>query len=436
MWEDKLIMNLKLIKEYILKPCYNFVSSLSPALAFKIRGILYGPLINFEKSIILDGTLNNVEYFVDTSVINRNLKITGIQRVVLNICRYLPNNYTTGAFYGNKLITNNFLERDSSNLYNAEKEINVKNLKKIILLDSSWSFKDKFCKIYDEIDHNQCKVYAVVYDLIPIKYPQTIVNDAFRLMFVNWHNMLLEKADHILCISKSVAEDVKAYYESSGIERDKPLDISYFSLGADFKPVKTIDTRYVRESIISFVLKRITFLMVGTIEPRKGHVVVLKAITKLLNEGYDVNLLIIGRDGWKNEDIKRSIYKNQYYNKNILWINDGKDEELSWIYQNCSALICASLDEGYGLPIIEGAHYGIPIICSDIPVFREVSQGYADYFKVFDSDDLAKVIESWLKADRHPDSKKIKIFTWKEATSFFEDIIEGRQEPYKALGMK
>lgn len=426
-------MNLKLVKEYLLKPCYNFVSSLSPTLAFKVRDMLYGPLVNFEKSITIDGTLENVDIFIDTSVINKNLKITGIQRVVLKICRYLPDNYTTGAFYGNKLITNNFLKRDSSNLYNVEKEIDIKNLKKIILLDSSWSFKDTFCKIYDKIDHDQCKVYAVVYDLIPIKHPQTIVNDAFRLMFANWHNMLLEKADHILCISKSVADDVKAYYESSGIERKKPLDISYFPLGADFKPIKTIETRYVREKIVDFVLKRITFLMVGTIEPRKGHSVVLKSITKLLNKGYDVNLLIIGRDGWKNEDIKRSIYKNQYYNKNILWIKDGKDEDLSWAYQNCSALICASLDEGYGLPIIEGAHYGIPIICSDIPVFREVSQGYADYFHVSDYKNLSLVIKKWLASSQHPDSSNIKIYNWQEAANEFLRIIDEKVSPYKII---
>lgn len=199
------------------------------------------------------------------------------------------------------------------------------------------------------------------------------------------------------------------------------------------KEIKSI--KFVRKRLVRFVNKP-TFLMVGTIEPRKGHMVVLEAFTKLLDKGHDINLLILGREGWKNDDIREFISNSPYNKHNILWIDDSSDYELSWAYQNSSALIAASLDEGYGLPLIEGAYYGIPIICSDIPVFREVSQGHADFFKVFDSDDLVKVVERWLQSEVHPDSRKIRIYTWKEATEIFEDIIEGRQQPYKVLDMK
>lgn len=426
-------MNLFFVKEHILKPSYNLMSSLSPVLAFKIRNLLYGSMINFERSTIVDGKIHNVFYLIDTSVINKNLKITGIQRVVLNICRSLPDSYTMGAFYGNKLITNNFLEREVSNPNNVEKEIDINHLKKIVLLDSSWSYKDSFCKIYNKINHDNCKVYAVVYDLIPIKHPHTVVNDAFRLMFINWHNMLLEKADHILCISRAVADDLKSYYEKSDLKREKFLEISYFPLGTDFKPIEEIVNSNVRKELIDFLVHKKTFLMVGTIEPRKGYITVLKAFTKLLEEGNDIKLIILGRDGWKNNDFREFLRRSKYNGKNILWLNDATDSELSWAYQNSSALIAASLDEGYGLPLIEGAHYGIPIICSDIPVFREVSQGYADYFKVLDSEDLVSVIKRWLAAEKHPDSKQIKAYTWKEATRIFFDIIEGSREPYKVL---
>lgn len=67
------------------------------------------------------------------------------------------------------------------------------------------------------------------------------------------------------------------------------------------------------------------------------------------------------------------------------------------------------------MPLVEVAHYGLPIICSDIPIFREVTQGNADYFKAMDVDDLAKCITKWLKTEDLSDSFKIRIYSWQES---------------------
>ena len=85
------------------------------------------------------------------------------------------------------------------------------------------------------------------------------------------------------------------------------------------------------------------------------------------------------------------------------------------------------------MPLIEAAYYGIPIIASDIPRFHEVAGEYADYFKAMDSDALCKTMEKWLAADSHPDSKKIRLYTWKESAQVILDIMNQKQEPYKVL---
>lgn len=85
------------------------------------------------------------------------------------------------------------------------------------------------------------------------------------------------------------------------------------------------------------------------------------------------------------------------------------------------------------MPIIEAAQFKLPIICSDIPVFHEVTQNLADFFKPFDSDDLALTIKKWIKNNRHPNSSMIRLYTWEEAANIFADIVNDKIVPYKIL---
>lgn len=116
-----------------------------------------------------------------------------------------------------------------------------------------------------------------------------------------------------------------------------------------------------------------------------------------------------------------------------MWITDATDDELHWAYQHATALIAASKDEGFGLPLIEAAHFGLPVICSDISIFREVAGDHATYFKVMDAEALKNVIITWLKQDTHPDSKKIKLYTWKDSAQEIINILQGETKPYKIL---
>jgi glycosyltransferase involved in cell wall biosynthesis len=82
-------------------------------------------------------------------------------------------------------------------------------------------------------------------------------------------------------------------------------------------------------------------------------------------------------------------------------------------------LVAASLNEGFGLSLIEAAWHGIPIIARDIPIFREVAEGHAYYFKGESPEDLAQAINEWLllyKAQKHPKSAEMPWLTWEQST--------------------
>lgn len=126
--------------------------------------------------------------------------------------------------------------------------------------------------------------YKVPIDILPIKYPMFFINKLFVKNFTDWHDMALKYGNNIICISQSVADDIVKYFQEKNIFRREPLKIYNFPLGANFIDRKNINTKFVRRALKNFVSNK-TFLMVGTIEPRKGHMIALKAIINLVNQG-------------------------------------------------------------------------------------------------------------------------------------------------------
>lgn len=371
---------------------------------------------------------------VDVTNTTNNDLGTGIQRVVNSIYDNLKETRKDVISIYNDygiLVTNNRYDARKNKTKENIPEQRLEFIKgdKVLLLDSSWEFYKDFSALVDTATKAGAYCFSVVYDMFPIQYPELFDSATFISAFRHWHNMILQKTDAVVCISKTTADIVIQYYKQMEFKRNRPLKIFYFHMGANV-PAGNMT---VRNNIFQFVKKKKTFLMVGTLEPRKGHMVVMQAFLNLIKfKKLDCQLLIIGHNGWKNNEIQHKLELPELKEK-VLWVQDASDEELRWAYAHSTALIAASKDEGFGLPLIEASFFGLPIICSDIPIFREVTQGYADYFKAMDAEDLADCICDWLKKKMHPDSRKIRIYTWQDAAKEVSDIINGNTEPYKVL---
>ena len=101
-------------------------------------------------------------------------------------------------------------------------------------------------------------------------------------------------------------------------------------------------------------------------------------------------------------------------------------EEASVLYKNASIYIFPSLDEGFGIPILEALSFSLPVICSEIDVFKEVGGEYVEYFKVGDFISLSKKITSILKSKNLKQKNNIKHidkFSRKNFIKGFERII-------------
>jgi glycosyltransferase involved in cell wall biosynthesis len=431
----------RIIKKYILKPGYNGLAAISPRLADYINDGIHGVLhrikygstlkdrIIIEKAEDRSKSLLLIDVTETTKVDVR----TGIQRVVNNIYKNIntldKDSLPVRAWYKKLITSEKYLDRlNKIKFEGKEREIKFVDGDKLLLLDSSWVYHKDFSHIIDKA-HKKCiNLNAVVYDMFPIQYPELFDSKYFVNVFETWHDMLLKKTDGVICISRTTADVVISYYLKKKFKRKKPLNIYYFHMGADI-PSKVSS---IREKISRFVKQGSTLLMVGTVEPRKGYKCVLEAYEKLFVENDDLQLLIIGKNGWKNDNLLKILDKDSM-RKRVLWVTDAKDDELHWAYQHATALIAASKDEGFGLPIIEAAHFGLPIICSDIPIFHEVAGDNATYFKAMNSESLRDTLKMWLQQEKHPDSKNIKLYTWQDSAQEILDIINGKTTPYKIL---
>ena len=179
-----------------------------------------------------------------------------------------------------------------------------------------------------------------------------------------------------------------------------------------------------------------SFLCVGTLEPRKGHTQVLDAFEQLWLDGVDINLILVGKQGWKVEELIVRLQNHPEKNKRLFWFDGVSDHHLSQIYQSCSCLIAASEGEGFGLPLIEAAHYGIPILARSIPVFQEVAGENAFYFEGSLPQHLVSTIKKWLALateNKQPGSKNMPWLSWVQSAKQLEKALHLDQSQPRVL---
>lgn len=141
-----------------------------------------------------------------------------------------------------------------------------------------------------------------------------------------------------------------------------------------------------------------------------------------------MNLVIVGKEGWKTSPLCTQLRNHPENGKRLFWLEKTSDEMLLRIYQDCRALVMASVGEGFGLPLIEAAQNRLPIIARDLPVFQEVAGPHAYYFSGNSPDDMAEAVEQWIKLDAEglrPDSSEMPRLTWKQCKERLEKVILG-----------
>jgi glycosyltransferase involved in cell wall biosynthesis len=374
---------------------------------------------------------------------------TGIQRVVRSILSILLANPPAG--FEVQLV---YLCRTDF-VYKYAKKFTCKflNLPFAGIVDEPaiWSYKDVFFgldyqrsiilahqHVYDEMRLLGVKVYFVVHDLLPISMPKAFKKGSY-VEHQQWLSVLALH-DGIVAVSRTVADEIIDWLAVMGPTRSRPLKVGWFHHGADLAgsvpskglPADAADTLHAISS-------RQAFLLVGTIEPRKGQLQTLAAFELLWEQGVDVSLVIVGKHGWSVDLLIGWLSTHRELGKRLFWLEGISDEYLDKVYASCVCLIAPSEGEGFGLPLIEAAKHGLPIIARDIPVFHEVAGSHATYFaNKLDCATISESVKNWLdastksnttinqkSASNQAKAKQIPWQTWKQSADQLMAVVLG-----------
>ncbi|MBG0808400.1 glycosyltransferase family 4 protein [Methylosinus sp. H3A] len=290
---------------------------------------------------------------------------------------------------------------------------------KFLILDASWLVTDEYVPIIEELTEAGGQLVTLVYDLIPLTQPLSVaapMTEQFRA----WFDAIVLKSDRILCISRSVADDLVSYVLHEGVRTKPDLRVGWWRLGADFDD--QAETSISADVLELTATKTPIFLSVGTLEPRKGYPIALEAFDLLWRANIiDARYVIVGRAGWQSEALQRDILNHPEYGRRLFWLNDSSDADLRHCYEHARALIFPSMIEGFGLPLVEAGRRGIPVIASDIPVFHEIGGADVRYFDLLDPIDLADEI---LRLSREaPTRSRSSYVTWDAAAEALLELV-------------
>lgn len=342
------------------------------------------------------GTIRRPRLMVDVSVIMRHDAATGIQRVVRSVWSQLKALEQTdfdvvpvyaGPSRGYCFAPEDFLVRAGRS---ASVPVGVRPGDKFLGLDLAAHYLPNYGEQLAAWRANGASVHIVVYDLLPIARPDWF-EPGTRRHFSRWFDTLIAHADQALCISDSVAHQLRR--RTIGTIAHERMRVGRLHLSGDI--AGSLPSAGLTPNVIQ-TLERVgsrpTVLMIGTIEPRKGYDRALEGFERLWAEHDDSapDLVIVGKPGWKTTAIQERIRSHPEHGRRLHWLENVSDEGLMKLYEASRAVFLASYDEGFGLPLIEAATHRRWALVRDLPVFREQRLSNVRYFDADSPEDLAR----------------------------------------------
>ena len=206
-----------------------------------------------------------------------------------------------------------------------------------------------------------------------------------RIAFSKALKYSLRHADVVVTVSDSIKQELLPHCSGT--------PIYVIPNGLDFKSHANGPTDYDLHTFRKKNLLPKHFLLaVGHLERRKNYPKLIEAIALLRSEGRDCHLLIIGNDSGDRSLLEDQI--DSYKLKDSITLLSGiSDLDVRCAYELCSLFVFPSTYEGFGIPILEAMASGRPMVLSDIPVFREITENRSVYFIPDDSEDMASAIK-------------------------------------------
>ncbi len=383
------------------------------------------------------------QLFIDVSALVQHDAKQGVQRVVRNILRELLQDHYLGyrvepvyydfeteCFRYARTFTNHFMGLPT--LYLSDDAVEALPSDIYLGLDLCFRVAER------EVSRQWLQYWRgrgvrichVVYDLLPITLPDCFPADTITL-YTRWLKAVTRISDCIAFTSQTTADEYCQWLDQEKIKVSSRPSIGHFHLGADMETQNEISTLNTAEQKIANQVQHQPYLlMVGAVESRKGHEQVLAAFEELQAQGCKLSLVIVGGISKADDRFADRLKRLSEESSSLYWLDFVSDPMLKTLYQNAAGTLMASHGEGFGLPLVEAAHYGSPLIVRNLPVFREVCGASAWYFESTDGKGLARELQTWLTSYHEatlPDSSWIPAIGWKQSAAQLMAGVIGQQ---------
>ncbi len=336
--------------------------------------------------------------------------------------------YTEYLFKALSQIKSSDFEIDilDSNTVKIKGESSLKRVMYEVFLLKSY-VKKKHIDLYHSphyIVPNIFKIPTVVtiHDLITLDFPELCKNQSvfyFRLFF----KRTIHNSRAIITVSNTVKKDILRHFD---VDEHK-IKVIYPGIDSIFK--KTIDFDVTKK----YSLPEKYILFVGNIEGKKNLTRLLLAYKELINQKkIDHKLVLVGKDGWKNKSVYKTITK-QNLKEHILFTGYVPKKDLPAIYSMADLFVFPSIYEGFGIPPLEAMACGTPVIVSNQGASPEVCRDACLQVNPYDIHGMAKGIEILLNNKELRKNKinlgleRVKQFNWqttaKETLKVYEEAI-------------
>jgi len=264
----------------------------------------------------------------------------------------------------------------------------------------------------------QVRPLFVVHDLIPITHPE-YCRQGERERHITRMNNVLAVASGVIANSQATMNELACFAENSG----QPMPRSVVALLAPGMSGISPGKRPMAPPY---------FVILSTIEPRKNHWLLLqmwRGLVERLGEQAP-RLMVIGQRGWECENVVDLLERCEHLKGFVDEHSICSDTELVTYLHHAQALLFPSFAEGYGMPLVEALALGVPVIASDLPVFKEIADEIPEYIDPLDGKRWSELIVEYAKSDsqlRSAQLKRIKDFkvpTWAEHFAKVDALLE------------
>ncbi len=254
------------------------------------------------------------------------------------------------------------------------------------------------------IRRKRLRAIYLVHDLIPLTHPQFCRAGEADKHARRIDNVLASAAG-IICNSQVTIDELESRARANG--RGLPPTVAAWISGpppqrSAGKP--PLNTPY--------------FVVLGTIEGRKNHRMILDVWSELVTErGSDApTLVVIGQRGWQAEAALARLDQPADFAGRLLEFDRCGDEELAAWLGGARALLMPSFAEGFGLPVVEALQTGTPVLCSTLPVFSEIAGGIPTFLDPRDAAAWKAAVISFLDDGRERSRQKLAMQTYAAPT--------------------